>query len=77
MARIHAALVCALALASSVAARQLAQVAPVVNDLRSLQPFTGLDVGYSGCMPLSVLVVEGDDYSAEVTGPQACTLISI
>lgn len=33
-----------------------------------LPAFTGIDVGFRGCMPLSVLIQSGNDYRFDVTG---------
>lgn len=33
-----------------------------------LPPFTAIDVGFRGCMPLSVVVLSGTDYRFDVDG---------
>ncbi len=61
-----------LSLAALAAARELA-AGPVVGEgavatsLRSLPPFSALELGRQGCMPISVRVAEGSDFGVEVT----------
>ena len=37
-----------------------------------LAPFSHIDVGYSTCFPLSVVVKNGTDYGFDVVGPAVC-----
>ena len=44
----------------------LAAVAAAEKTTRALPPFSALDLGRDGCMPIGVRVVEGNDYALEI-----------
>ena len=62
---------CLVGTAARTLTEQTVMPAGAQDGVRSMPPFTALDVGYSSCMPLSVLVVEGDGYGVSTTGQQA------
>ncbi len=71
MPALRAAVLCGLAAAA--AARPGGAPALVAGEgalavlSRSLPPFTALELGRASCMPISVHVVEGNDYSLDIT----------
>jgi hypothetical protein len=48
------------------AARAPGAAAAASKTTRPLAPFTALELGHDGCMPVGVRVVEGPDYALEI-----------
>ena len=55
-----------LALSCVVAACAPAAAAAGAKTVRALPPFSSLDLGRDGCMPIGIRVVEGTDYALEI-----------